>query len=160
MTARRRRDSRATRGVQRRPPPPAWLTLLVLGLGACGASATRSEGLEPATLPAELRADYAVFAQRCSKCHSLARPLTSGISDENFWSLYVARMRLQPGSGITQEDAGPILRFLHFYSVEQSHKHEKVAPPPATSSSTSRRFGENSAEQEKQCESAGSVEAI
>jgi hypothetical protein len=83
-------------------------------------------------LPAELRADYAVFAHRCSKCHSLDRPLASGISDESFWSLYVARMRRQPGSGITQEDAGPILRFLHYYSLEQARKHEK-APPPATS---------------------------
>jgi hypothetical protein len=108
---------------------------LALSAIACGSSATHSEGLEPATLPAELRADYAVFAQRCSKCHSLARPLNSGISDENYWSLYVARMRRQPGSGITQEDAGPILRFLHYYSLEQQRKPDKAVPPPATSGS-------------------------
>lgn len=107
-----------------------------LSMAACGSSATHSEGLEPATLPAELRADYAVFAQRCSKCHSLARPLNSGISDENYWSLYVARMRRQPGSGISQEDAGPILRFLHYYSVEQLRKNDKAVPPPAMSGST------------------------
>ncbi|HMI89651.1 MAG TPA: hypothetical protein VK550_36510 [Polyangiaceae bacterium] len=107
-----------------------------LAMGGCGSSATHSEGLEPATLPAELRADYAVFAQRCSKCHSLARPLNSGISDENYWSLYVARMRRQPGSGISQEDAGPILRFLHYYSLEQLRKNEKAVPPPATSGSS------------------------
>jgi hypothetical protein len=154
------RGLRATGGVARRPAAQAWLTVLALGLGACGASATRSEGLEPLALPAELRADYAVFAQRCSKCHSLARPLTSGISDETFWSLYVARMRLQPGSGITQEDAGPILRFLHFYSLEQSRKHDKVAPPPATSGSASGRFGEKSAEQKERREAAGGVKAI
>jgi hypothetical protein len=109
---------------------------LLLSISGCGSSATHSEGLEPATLPVELRADYAVFAQRCSKCHSLARPLNSGISDENYWSLYVARMRRQPGSGISQEDAGPILRFLHYYSVEQLRRNEKVVPPPATSGST------------------------
>jgi hypothetical protein len=90
-----------------------WIAGLALLLSACGGSATHTEGLESATLPAELRADYAVFAQRCSKCHSLARPLNSGISDENYWILYVARMRRQPASGITQEDAAPILRFLH-----------------------------------------------
>jgi len=106
---------------------------LALSLVGCGSSASRSEGLEPATLPAELRADYAIFAQRCSKCHSLARPLTSGISDEHYWSLYVARMRRQPGSGITQEDAEPILRFLHYYSLEQLRKIEKGVPPPAMS---------------------------
>src|SRR5262245_47688535 len=89
---------------------PAWAAIsaaIALSLFGCGSSATHSEGLEPSTLPVELRADYAVFAQRCSKCHSLARPLNSGISDENYWSLYVARMRRQPGSGISQEDAGP-----------------------------------------------------
>jgi hypothetical protein len=112
-----------------------WLPLMALSLVGCGSAATHAEGLEPTTLPVELRADYAIFAQRCSKCHSLARPLNSGISDENYWSLYVARMRRQPGSGISQEDAEPILRFLHYYSVEQLRKPEKAVPPPATSSS-------------------------
>ena len=110
--------------------------MLALSVVGCGSSATHSEGLEPAALPVELRADYAIFAQRCSKCHSLARPLNSGISDENYWSLYVARMRRQPGSGISQEDAAPILRFLHYYSLEQLRKNEKAVPPPATSGST------------------------
>jgi hypothetical protein len=114
---------------------------LALSMVGCGSSASRSEGLEPTTLPAELRADYAIFAQRCSKCHSLSRPLTSGISDENYWSLYVARMRRQPGSGITQEDAGPILRFLHFYSLEQVRKNEKGVPPPAMSGSAPSQTG-------------------
>ena len=115
------------------------IAVLALSMLGCGSSATHSEGLEPASLPAELRADYAVFAQRCSKCHSLARPLNSGISDENYWSLYVARMRRQPASGISQEDASPILRFLHYYSLEQLRKNEKAVPPPATSASTSSR---------------------
>ena len=92
----------------------SWLTALALSFAGCAASAPHSEGLEPATLPVELRADYAVFAQRCSKCHSLARPLNSGISDENFWSLYVARMRRQPGSGISQEDELKRLRTLGY----------------------------------------------
>ena len=112
------------------------LAAVLSASAGCGSSATHSEGLEPATLPAELRADYAVFAQRCSKCHSLARPLNSGISDENYWSLYVARMRRQPGSGISQEDAAPILRFLHYYSLEQLRKNDKAVPPPANSGST------------------------
>jgi hypothetical protein len=112
-------------------PNACVATVLVLAAAGCGSATMHSEGLEPATLPAELRADYAVFAQRCSKCHSLARPLNSGISDENYWALYVARMRRQPGSGISQEDAAPILRFLHYYSVEQLRKNEKPVPPPA-----------------------------
>src|SRR5690348_2128307 len=136
MTCFRRDIARVQRGRWLGKPRLWLLAVLASSAVGCGSSATHSEGLEPSTLPVELRADYAVFAQRCSKCHSLARPLNSGISDENYWSLYVARMRRQPGSGISQEDAGPILRFLHYYSVEQVHKNEKVVPPPVTSGST------------------------
>jgi hypothetical protein len=110
---------------------------LVHALTSC--SGARSEGLDPSSLPGDVRADYAVFAQRCSKCHSLARPLNSGISDENYWALYVGRMRRQPGSGITVDDAAPILRFLHYYSLEQQRKHDKPVAPPAPSTSVSRR---------------------
>ena len=78
--------------------------------------------MDTAKLPPDLRADYAVFAQRCSKCHSLARPLTSGIDDDEYWKRYVERMRRQPASGISPEDEVPILRFLHYFSEEQKKK--------------------------------------
>jgi hypothetical protein len=99
--------------------------LLVLLLAGCPGE--RSEGLDPSTLPADVRADYAVFSQRCSKCHSLARPLNSGIDDDEFWAMYVARMRRQPGSGISPEDSVVVLRFLHYYSLEERRK--KGLPP-------------------------------
>jgi hypothetical protein len=103
------------------------MALCLLGSMACSGSIGRSEGLDPSTLPADVRADYAVFAQRCSKCHSIARPLNSGISDMGYWSLYVARMRRQPGSGISQSDAAIILRFLQYYSLDQKRKKEPAA---------------------------------
>jgi hypothetical protein len=71
---------------------------------------------------ADAREDYRVFAARCSKCHSLARPLNSGIDDDEYWKLYVARMRRQPASGISPEDAVAILRFLHLFSVEERRR--------------------------------------
>ena len=49
--------------------------------------------------------------------------------------MYVARMRRQPESGISLEDSRPILRFLHYYSVEQIRKkaeHAGQTPPPTT----------------------------
>jgi mono/diheme cytochrome c family protein len=76
------------------------------------------DGLDPSSVPSEHRADYALFAQRCSKCHSLSRALDNGHTDDRFWELYVDRMRHQPGSGIAPEDVPAILRFLHFYSAE------------------------------------------
>jgi hypothetical protein len=104
---------------------------LAMAAQHCTITGTRSEGLDPSTLPADVRADYAVFAHRCSKCHSLARPLNSGISDENYWAMYVARMRRQPGSGISSDDVPRILRFLHHYSLEQQQKRQ--AAPGASS---------------------------
>jgi hypothetical protein len=96
--------------------------LAAAAAASCAGSGGRSEGLDPSTLPSNVRADYAVFAHRCSKCHSLARPLNSGISDDGYWAMYVARMRRQPGSGISHDDAVAILRFLHYYSLEQQRK--------------------------------------
>ena len=82
-------------------------------------SSGRREGVDVASLPPDVRPDYELFAQRCSKCHSLARPLESGITDDGFWKEYVERMRRQPSSGISPEDEVPILRFLHYYSLDK-----------------------------------------
>ncbi len=91
--------------------------VVALVAGCSGGMFERGEGLDVRTVPPDLRADYALFAQRCSKCHSLARPLNSGITSDEFWRLYVERMRRQPGSGINAGDAYYILRFLHWYSA-------------------------------------------
>jgi hypothetical protein len=106
-----------------------------------------SEAIDTTTLPQDARADYEVFAQRCSKCHSLSRPLNSGITDDDYWTLYVARMRRQPGSGISLEDSRVILRFLHYYSLEQIRKSEarkaaRLAPGATPSSSSDAGAGD------------------
>lgn len=95
------------------------LAVAVSSLGTGGCATSQRDGLDAAQLPEAVRPDYALFARRCSKCHSLARPLGSGITDDAVWIAYVDKMRRQPGSGISPQDAGPILRFLHYYSSEQ-----------------------------------------
>ena len=90
--------------------------LVVLALGCATAV---GEGLDPNQLPADTRDDYAVFARRCSKCHSLARALNSGIDRDSLWEAYVNRMRRQPSSGIAPGDVPPILRFLHYYTLNR-----------------------------------------
>lgn len=79
---------------------------------------TRREGLDPSTMPENVRGDYAFFARKCSKCHSLARPLSANITDDEQWALYVNRMRRQPASGISPNDQEHILRFLRFYAAD------------------------------------------
>jgi hypothetical protein len=103
---------------------PLVSLVLAAMLFAIGCPISRSEGVDPTTLPIDVRADYAVFAQRCSKCHSLARPLNSGIDEDAYWAMYVARMRAQPSSGISHGDTIPILRFLHYYSLDRRHKKD------------------------------------
>jgi hypothetical protein len=120
-------------------PGKATRVLLLLLVTGCASGAR--DGLDVAKLPVEVRDDYALFARRCSKCHPLARPLNSGIDDDSRWIDYVSRMRRQPGSGITQQDTAPILRFLHYYSLEQKRVKRSramangAAPPPAASPS-------------------------
>jgi hypothetical protein len=91
----------------------------IAGLALLGACASGAAGVPPEQIPTDLRSDYQVFAMRCSKCHSLSRPLQSGITDERHWANYIARMRLQPASGITAEEAPRILRYLAFYSRQR-----------------------------------------
>src|SRR4029079_18388924 len=107
------------------------LGLVTIGVAAC--SASRTEGLDPSKLPEDMREDYALFARRCSKCHSLARPLNAGITDDEQWVHYVNRMRRQPGSGITMTDQEHILRFLKYYAAELRKKREERNAPPAAS---------------------------
>ena len=95
----------------------AVLVVALLALLALACAAAAGEGLDPSQLPADTRDDYAVFARRCSKCHSLARALNSGIDHDSWWEAYVNRMRRQPGSGIAPGDVQPILRFLHYYTL-------------------------------------------
>ena len=105
------------------------LTLFALLLLACG---SRTEGLDRTKLPEDVTSDYDLFARKCSKCHSLARPLQSGISDDEQWVMYVNRMRRQPGSGINYDDQEHILRFLRYVAAELRVKQGKSGPTSAT----------------------------
>jgi hypothetical protein len=99
-------------------------------LVACSAGrASVPEWVPPSS---EATADYALFSVRCSKCHSLARPLSSGIDDDAYWATYVAKMRRQPGSGISASDAAAALRVLHFYALDQRRKKGRFVEPPPT----------------------------
>ncbi len=106
----------------------AAAALVIVTASAC----QHGEGLDPSKMPSSIRADYELFANRCSKCHSLARPLTSNITDDEQWVLYVNRMRRQPGSGISRADQEGILRFLKYYAADlRRAQAEKNAGPPA-----------------------------
>jgi hypothetical protein len=95
----------------------ALLALLSCTALACADSheTRRGDRVDVSHYPKEIQEAYQVFALRCSRCHTLARPLNARIEDPQHWIRYVTRMRRQPGSGINADNAQLILRFLLFY---------------------------------------------
>lgn len=101
--------------------------LIAASLAGCIASVGRRGGLDDeaqAKLPTEVRDSYDLFAQKCSRCHTLSRPLGAFITDVSHWRQYVARMRRQPGSGISERDGDRILIFLEHYAKEKAREGE------------------------------------
>jgi hypothetical protein len=64
----------------------------------------------------DMQERYRVFALKCSKCHSLARPINARITGEE-WKPYVKKMIRRPGSGINEEAGQVVYEFLKFYST-------------------------------------------
>jgi len=71
----------------------------------------------PATIdisayPAGLQKNYAVFREKCTLCHTLARPINSDFALPDEWSRYIKRMMHKPGSMISPGQAKKIYDFL------------------------------------------------
>ncbi len=66
--------------------------------------------------PKEQQVNYQVFAQKCSKCHTLSRPINSYYVLPEEWERYVKRMMRKPGSGIGSGDGKKIFEFLAYDS--------------------------------------------
>lgn len=67
--------------------------------------------------PAEQKANYELFRQKCSKCHSVARAVNSKFSAVE-WKRYIKRMVRRPNAGVTEEQSDAIFEFLKFYSTK------------------------------------------
>jgi hypothetical protein len=98
---------------------------LLLLLAACPSGGLGQGEIRVANLTPALQSDYALFADRCSKCHSVSRAFNQGDRDDQFWAHYVTRMRRQPSSGIAPEEEEPIVRFLVYYSAELRKERAK-----------------------------------
>lgn len=61
--------------------------------------------------PPKMREYYELFANKCSRCHTLARPINSSFTEDE-WRKYVRKMMRKPGSGLTPKTAGQITEFL------------------------------------------------
>jgi hypothetical protein len=123
--------------------------MLVCGAWACASlGGPRSDEYNTAGLTDQLRADYELFSDRCSKCHALSRTFNAGAQTDTFWRNYVGRMRRMPASGISVEDEAGLLRFLHYHSAQLAAKAEAergaapaVASPSAVAATSASNDG-------------------
>lgn len=83
--------------------------------------------IDVASYPPEQQQAYALFSQKCSKCHTLARPINSSMRGDQ-WNAYVQRMSRKPASGISPKDAERILGFLIFDSARRARAAGALDP--------------------------------
>jgi hypothetical protein len=147
--------------------------LLFCGVWACASlGGPRSDEYNTAALSDELRADYELFSDRCSKCHALSRTFNAGAQTDVFWRNYVGRMRRMPGSGINVEDETGLLRFLHYHSAQLIAKAEaergpapgasapSLAAPPSSASASAAPASNLPSVDRGAASDAGAIEAV
>ena len=77
--------------------------------------------LDVSAYPAAQQANYKLFASKCSKCHTIARPLNTMMTKAE-WERYVKRMMHKPNSGINDSQGKTIFEFL---SYDQANRKDK-----------------------------------
>ena len=84
--------------------------------------------IDVAAYPAPLQAAYKVFTTKCSKCHTIARPMNTMMKRDE-WERYVKRMMHKPNSGISDSQGKVIFDFLVFDQTERKDKNPKAFFP-------------------------------
>jgi hypothetical protein len=71
--------------------------------------------------PPDLQKDYKTFTDKCSKCHTIARPINTSMTRAE-WERYVKRMMHKPNSGIGDAQGKAIFDFLAY---DQENRKDK-----------------------------------
>jgi hypothetical protein len=66
--------------------------------------------------PKDMQDKYKLFSVKCSKCHTLARPINSDYVLEDEWERYVKRMMHNAGTFISPDEGKSIYEFLVYDS--------------------------------------------
>ena len=83
--------------------------------------------IDVSAYPAQ-QANYKLFATKCSKCHTIARPLNTMMKRDE-WERYVKRMMHKPNSGINDSQGKQIFDFMVFDQTERKDKNPKAFFP-------------------------------
>ena len=84
--------------------------------------------IDVSAYPAPQQAAYKVFSTKCSKCHTIARPINTMMKRDE-WERYVKRMMHKPNSGISDSQGKQIFEFLVLDQTERKDKNPKVFFP-------------------------------
>lgn len=98
-----------------------------ISLVAQTSNVTLPQDKGPATVnvssyPPEQQKEYKLFADKCAKCHTLARPINTTMTDPE-WARYVKRMMHKPNSGISDKQGKDIYEFLAFDQKSRKDKN-------------------------------------
>jgi hypothetical protein len=77
--------------------------------------------LDVSGYPPEQQARYPLFVSKCSKCHTLARPINTRFEPAR-WKRYARKMIRKPNSGINEEHARELFEFLKYYAVRTADR--------------------------------------
>ena len=80
--------------------------------------------LDVSAYPPEIQAGYKVFSSKCTKCHTLARPINTTMTRDE-WERYVKRMMHKPNSGISGNQGKQIFDFLAYDQANRKDKNPK-----------------------------------
>jgi hypothetical protein len=81
-----------------------------------------------ASYPKTMQETYdKTFSKRCSKCHTLARPVNTDFTPTK-WEEYVKKMMRKPGSGVHSAEAKRIWEFLVFDTAKRKPAFLQKAP--------------------------------
>jgi hypothetical protein len=103
----------------------------VLGFGLSGLAAQTAGTDDVSSYPPEVQQEYRIFADKCTHCHDLSRPLSAKYSTQAQWRAVVARMAGKSGAAISPRDQAVITHFLVY-----RHQAQAGSTPPSTGAGT------------------------
>ncbi len=111
----------------------AILLALALALAAQTSNVTLPQDKGPnkidvSSYPPAQQSAYKVFNTKCSKCHTIARPINTSMKRDE-WERYVKRMMHKPNSGISDAQGKEIFEFLIYDQTERKDKNPKAFYP-------------------------------
>ena len=78
--------------------------------------------IDVSAYPAAQQQGYKVFVDKCAKCHTIARPINTTMTKDE-WERYVKRMMHKPNSGISDNQGKTIFDFLAYDQATRKDKN-------------------------------------